>query len=128
MKTAHITHSRDGYQVEIAEIPLRWLVAEKAGELALAGTGHVLCCRAPGWAYRVRWGPRDEESGLADRSLGHQMYRAGQWLSCLGFRHEERRASVPVTPEWVQEHFPAAREKMQFLEDGPDAMRVSFSD
>lgn len=127
MQTAAITRSlAHGYQVEITEIPLRWLVAERAGELFLTLTGHVLCCNQPGWTYRVRWGPADDE-GWTDRSLGHKMYQAGQRLACMTFRHEKRVAAIEVTPEWVQEHFPDTRAEFRFLEDGPDAMSVTFS-
>jgi hypothetical protein len=128
VKTAAITHSlAHGYQLEITEIPLGWLVAGAAGELTLTLTGHVLCCGQPGWTYRVRWGQADEE-GWTERSLGHLLFRAGQWLSGgITFRHEKTLASIGVTPEWVGEHFPDIREKMRFLEDGPDAMSVSFS-
>lgn len=126
MRTAAITHSRDGYQVEITEIPLGWLVAEQAGELLLTLTGHVLCCNQPGWTYRVRWGPADDE-GWTGRSLGHQLHRAGRWLGCMTFWHEKNLGAVTVTPDWVQEHFPEIRDKMRFLENGPDAMSVTFS-
>lgn len=129
MRTAAITHSRDGYQVEITEIPLWWLLAERAGELFLTLTGHVLCCNPPDWACQVRWGPADEE-GWTDRSLGYQLHRAGQWLACATFRHEKRMAAIEVTPEWVQAHFPDTRAEFRFLEDGledgPDAMSVAF--
>jgi hypothetical protein len=127
MRTAAISHSlAHGYQVEIIEVPLRWLLVEHAGELFLTLTGHVICCNQPGWTYRVRWGPTDDED-WTDRSLGYQLHRAGQWLACITFRHEKRMAAIEVTPDWVQEHFPEIRGEFRFLEDGPDAMSVSFS-
>jgi len=126
MRTASVGLGPDGYFTEIAEIPLRWILAGRAAEALMAATGHVLCCNLPGCAYRVRWGSRDEEYGLADRSLGHCAYTAGQWLGCLEFRHEIRKASIPVTTDWVQEHFPEVRADFGFLEDGPDAMTVTF--
>ena len=129
-RIASITHSRDGYAVELTEVPLRWQVAGRAGEALLAATGHVLCCNLPDWAWRIRWGPRDEEFGLADRSIGHLAYEAGQRLSYPSFRHESGRVLIPVTAEWVGEHFPDIREEFRFLEDSTsgDAMTVTFSD
>jgi hypothetical protein len=128
-RIASITHSREGYAVEITEVPLRWLNAERAGEAFLAATGHILCCNLPDWTSRVRWGPLDED-GWTPRSLGYLLHAAGQRMACLTFRHESGRVRIPVTAEWVGEHYPSVREEFRFLEDGtgPDAMSVTFSD
>lgn len=129
METVSVSHSRDhGYRLEITDVPFRWLAAGKAGELVLAATGHLLCCRVPEWAGRIRWGPVDDE-GWTSRSLGWLMFRAGQWLSCgITFSRERTVAVIDVTPEWVQEHYPETRSEFRFLEDGPDAMTVTFSE
>lgn len=129
-RIAGITLGPDGYAVELTDVPLRWLAADRAAEAFMGATGHLLCCNLPGWTYRVRWGPRDEESGLADRSLGHLLYEAGQRLGMLSFRHETRKVTVPVSAEWVGEHYPEVRAEFGFLEHiedtGPDAMSVTF--
>lgn len=128
-RIAAITHSLDGYAVELTDVPLRWLVADRAGEALLAVTGHVLCCNLPGWSFRARWGPLDEDE-FTYRSLGGLLWLAGQRLSFLSFRHETRQVRIPVSPEWVGEHYPEIREKLRFLEDGTsgDEMSVTFGE
>jgi hypothetical protein len=55
------------------------------------------------------------------------MWEAANRLSFLEFRHESGRVLIPVTAEWVGEHYPDIREEFRFLEDGPDATTVTFS-
>lgn len=105
IQQAHLSHSRaKGTFVSITRRPLRAVIADWAGDWLFGLT------EPPEWAYRLRWGPRDEEFGLADRSLGHQLFRLSEWCGG-GFgtgKLEKTVAEISLTPAQVLEFFPDA--------------------
>ena len=104
---AVLSHQKDeGTTLRIEEARLRDLVREQAGSTVF---GAVTCI--PAWLdnflYQVRWGRKDPEYGIAERSLGHLLFRFGQWAGCgFGMRDSRIIDKFPVTGEWVQKHFP----------------------
>lgn len=103
----------DGTYVHVYELPF-WAWAVQEVPLYICEgiekvTGFCLIA-PPGWMYKLRWGPCDEEYGLADRSIGHITFMFGQWFGS-GFgawKHEKTLGKFPVTAEWVKEHCPDA--------------------
>lgn len=59
----------------------------------------------PGWAYEVRWGPKDEY-GIADRSIGHLSFELCQRLADLTGTGKVPGEPVPVSYEWVRKNRP----------------------
>ncbi len=105
IQQAYLAHSRDkGTFVHITVHPLRAVIAAWVGDRLFG------LINPPEWTWRLRWGPRDVEFGLADWSLGHQLYRLGQWCGS-GFgtgKLEKTIAEISLTPAQVLEHFPDA--------------------
>jgi hypothetical protein len=123
---AGLMYSRDGAAIEISERPIWAVIAEQVGETMDTLTFHLFCCRTPGWTYKIRWGPKDPIYDIADKSLGHIMFRLGQWMAS-GFgtwNQQHRIASIPVSDEWVREHYPDAG--WPWDGSSEDEMRVEF--
>ena len=130
---ARLVHQKDrGTTIELYYQPLHALLLEEIGAGILewrctperSGPVCSLLLGSPDWLWHVRWGPRDEY-GIADRSLGHQLHRLGQWMAS-GFgtwKLDESVGHIPVTPEWMQEHFPDAG--WPFADDPGEDMSVS---
>lgn len=95
----------EGTTVRLAETTLWYLFLEALGDNLFG-----LLSRAPEWLYEIRWGPKDPEWGIADRSLGSRLYILSQWCGGAFGTWNKRRhvASFPVTSDWVREHFPDA--------------------
>lgn len=93
--------------LQIYEVPLSSLVLDSLANAICDHFWHIFCS-PPEWAYEVRWGPKDEEFEIADKSLGHHWFNFGQWV--LGFedRGSRRIGSIPVSFDWVKEHMPDA--------------------
>lgn len=109
IETASLSHSQRGTFIDLNERPLWAVAAEMIGENLVSATGHLLCCNIPEWAFKLRWGPLDGD-GWTDKNIGHYMYMLGQWTQ-LGFgawRQSRHIGKLPVTTEWVQEHYPDA--------------------
>lgn len=107
IREAHVTHSRDGYALTVVEVPLWALVVERAGETVCEWTGSALCGARWEWPYLVGVG-RDED-GMRRWSLGKVLFDFGQWFHGIAVRRQRERFSMPVTTEWVAEHFPNLR-------------------
>ena len=107
LHVAYLSHRKDdGTSLRLDEVTLPSLLLEDLGYRA----GTLLDAVTFGWTYEVRWGPKDAEYGLADRSLGHQMFRLAQWAA-LGFGTDRERravACIPVSAQWVKENMPDA--------------------
>jgi hypothetical protein len=76
----------------------------------------------------VRWGPKDPEYGISFHSLGSKLFDLAQWAGG-GFgahRRERDVASIPVSYDWVREHYPAAGWPWDGseLEEGEDDQEV----
>lgn len=95
--------------MEIEETTTTGVVMETLGDLAFGLAGELFR-PGMGWLYEVRWGPKDEEFGLADKSLGHVAFDFAQW--CGGgfgwWSKRKRIARIPVSADWVREHYPVA--------------------
>jgi hypothetical protein len=108
--TASLSYGRDGSFIELHERPLWAVVVEMAGETVTSNlTGHLFCCNIPEWAWKLRWGPLDDD-GWTDKNIGHCMYELGQWVG-MGFgawKQSRLVARLPVTSAWVREHYPDA--------------------
>jgi hypothetical protein len=100
---AHLSHGKAGTDLAIWETSVLAPYLEYLGD---CGFG-VVSLLTFGWLYEVRWGPKDEY-GIADRSVGALMFSFGQWLAAWGYRRRRHIAFIPVTSEWVAEHFPDA--------------------
>ena len=115
MYIAELSFQKDrGPHLEIEEQSLPGLVLESIGD-SLFG----LLSYAPDFLYELRWGPKDPEFGIADRSVGHLLYTFGQWCG-LGFGAHAKRGkvvSIPLTTEQVQEAFPSLTWLTDILED-----------
>lgn len=110
MKTVHLSYQRDiGPHLTLREGSWFWETMELAGDYVFPFlTGHLFCCNIPEWAWEIGWGER--EDGLLPVSLGHYMWRFGQYIT-LGFnayRHLHDAGKVPLTVEQVHELFPDA--------------------
>lgn len=119
---AHLTYSREGRFLEINQRPLWAIIAEKFGEWLVGDVlSHALCCNMPEWPYKVRWGKLDDD-GFTTRSLGHYLYRAASWLDTGGnaWKHFRHVASVPVSAEWIKEHYPELDEWPWKTDDEPE--------
>lgn len=114
MQIASLSHSLEGTEVRIDETPWWVLIADRVGE----EIGHHLrLLEPPEWTYLIKWGPytdtwmeNGKRKGWTEKSLGFLIGHFGQWVAC-GFgawRHTRHTASIPVSYEWVQEHFPDA--------------------
>lgn len=102
IQQAHLACQKDkGTYLSVVRRPLRAVIADWAGDWLFG------LIDPPGWTYEVRWGPRDEEFGLADRSLGHQLFRLSQW--CGGgfgtWKLEKEIAEIPLSPVQVLRYF-----------------------
>lgn len=116
MQVWALSHGRDGTAVELQEVPLWALLLTEAGEW-LADASHPVFCCQPEWTFKLTYAPPDEdeepdEDGEVYNShtLGAALFRFGNWLiNPFGaYRHYVTKVSLPVTPEWVQEHMPDA--------------------
>lgn len=108
MRIGSVSYSRDGYSLEVTEIPLRVLVIRRLGGWALTATGHLFCCHLPEWTYRVGWG-WDADYEILDHNLGSWLWNRMTKLECYGYRQEKQLAAVPITREVVLENFPEWR-------------------
>jgi hypothetical protein len=108
---ARIVYSRDGHAIEITDAPLRHQSAEWFSAVVFpAATFHLTCCRTPEWAYHVGFG-RVQDDGLPlppprRWSLGCTLHAIGHWCERLGHYNDKRLAEIPVSDEFVLEHFP----------------------
>lgn len=107
---AHVVRSSDGHAIWITDTRLRHLLAEWFfDEVFPVATLHLTCCRIPDWLYLVGFG-RDKDPGeysLPRRwSLGHALFWVGQRTAAIGYRNGKRVAEIPVSDEFVLEHFP----------------------
>lgn len=100
-----VSHSRDGYSLRIAEVPLRVLVVER-----ILGS---VCLRALDLAAS-RWGSWLWRVGAGRRSIGSVLDGIGNWPLIYRSRRERDVTRIPLTVEDVAAKFPDAR--MAFLE------------
>lgn len=111
IRTVHLSYQRDiGAHLTVSEGSIYWIIMEYLGDnLFSTVTGHLFCCNLPEFAWKIRWGRLDED-GWTDRCLGHHMWNFGQWLisGCNAWRHIRTVYTIPVTGEWVREHYPDA--------------------
>ncbi|MCC5574441.1 hypothetical protein IMZ11_02145 [Microtetraspora sp. AC03309] len=114
IREAQITHGRDGYALRVAEVPMWAIAAERASETVCGWTGSFLCGTKE-WPYKVGIGQRDEY-GSPRWNLGSALFAFGQWSHTIAGRRERDCAWLPVTTEWVAEHFPGSR--IEWLENG----------
>lgn len=110
MRRFCLTHGQNGTEVCLETIPWWADFAERAGEWAAEHLlpGHMLCCNIPDWAWELGWGEYDPKWETWEHSLGQLCWRFSCWVE-LGFgawRQVQKSVSIPVTYEWVQEHFP----------------------
>ena len=132
MQRFWITHSSDGTQVRLEEIPVWAHIAEMTGEWAAEHLlpGHKLCCDVPKWAWRIEWGKWDPRFEMREHSLGSLAWRFSGWVE-MGFgawRKVKYKSRVPVTYEWVQEHFPEMGSPFTDGFEGDDAMESRAED
>jgi hypothetical protein len=123
IQTASLSYQRDlGSHITIREYSFFWHLMELAGDhIFPVVTFHLFCCNLPEWTGKIRWGKLDEDE-YTDKCLFHYLYSFGQLLaSGFGaYKHSREVGIVPVTVEWVHEHYPDADE---IFSGGPvDAM------
>jgi hypothetical protein len=111
---AHLQHSRRGTELVVMKTPLHALLLDDLGDGVLGAVRHRLCCRVPEWLFRIHWGEPDPDDELEDgrpyypHSAGRYAYDLGSWIGS-GFgtwRKPKEIAKIPVTSEWVREHYP----------------------
>jgi hypothetical protein len=83
MLTAHITCSRDGYRLLVADVPLWAVLAEEIAGRLCTRLGHPLC--------RARW---------------RATFALGQWLLSPAARRQRQRWSAPLDDTEVRRTFP----------------------
>jgi hypothetical protein len=108
-----LVHSREGTSVELKEIPWWVHTAEIAGDAIMGWvcdhTDHFLC-EPPDWLWDMGWGRYNWEDSAWEHSMGDFLWRFSSWVIC-GFglwRRGKTVTTIPVTYEWVREHFPGA--------------------
>lgn len=104
VRTAAVCYRRDEVWVEVTDVPLWALVAERLADVTCEALGSRLCS-PPEWCYKIRWGPEDE-FGVVEKSLGYLWWTFGQKLHCLSVNREKKVARIPVTNDWVRENWP----------------------
>jgi hypothetical protein len=105
-----LTHSLEGTSVRLTEVPFWALAAQYLAEEAESRHFAGFCMLdPPEWTWNIRWGD-PEEDGYNPRTLGSVIWRFGNaLLSGFGaYKHEKDIVSIPVSYEWVREHFPDA--------------------
>lgn len=93
----------DGITLHIEETTVGNILLEACGDVLFS-----VISRAPDVLYDIRWGKKDPEYKIANKSVGHVMYTVAQWCG-IGFGVYKKRRNItriPVTAEWVREHFP----------------------
>lgn len=107
IRRAFLGHNLQGAFISITEISFKDLILmDLIGDNLYGFLSQI----HRDWMYNIRWGPVDPEWEFADKSLGSKFLDFTQWTgSGFGaFRREKTLAEIPVTSEWVQEHFPDA--------------------
>lgn len=132
---AVLLYDRDGTSLEIEERPIWAKGLEMLGNELLEHTGHFLCCNIPDWLFEIGWGTDESSYDIDDPSyfsyrnnLGHYILTLGNWVAG-GFgtwKYRKRIAKIPVTSEWLAEHYPDAGWSFDGEED--DAMRCTPED
>ena len=105
---AELSHQKDeGTTHAITEVTLRDYLLEYVVGDNLFG---LLNWMSREWTYSVRWGPVDPEWGFAEKSLGSKLCDLAQWAGggFGAYRRSRTIAKLPVTAEWVREHYPQA--------------------
>ena len=100
---ATLTYQIDeGTNAEVEETTLFGLALEYVGD-TLFGLTMRLCNN--NWSYEVRWGPKDPDYGLADRSLGHVLYAFSQWCGNWGYKRRKPviKLPVPADSKWAKD-------------------------
>lgn len=108
MKIAHLGHQIDeGSFITIAEVSLTDLILQYYIGDELFGFLNWL---HRDWMYSIRWGKIDPEYEIAEKSLGSKLFALAQWAGngFGAYRRERDIAHLPVSSEWVREHFPNA--------------------
>lgn len=125
MQVFSVSHSRDGWAIELVETPAWALVFERlVGNNLCAITGHLFC-NPPMWTYRIGWGERYEPedgqtTGDPKNSLGFLLYRAVSWGDGFSWTHRKRNLLIPISAEQAARWAPDFVEEMAFL-DNPSA-------
>lgn len=114
VRTAALCYRYDDVWVQVTDVPLWAVLAERLTDVACQALGSRLCS-PPEWSFRLRWGPEDE-FGIADKSAGHKWWTLGQKLHGLSCKHEKEVARIPVTHDWVRANWPD-----HCLDDGVDS-------
>ncbi len=132
MQRFWLTHGSGGTKVLLEEIPLWAHLLEQTGEWASEHLlpGHKLCCDIPEWAFEIGWGKWDPDLDIWEHSLGQKAWLFSTWVE-MGFgawRKAEHKGSIPVSYEWVQEHFPEMGSPFTDGWDGDDAMESRAKD
>lgn len=103
LKVANLTYRVEkGPTARVDETTLTGLILEDLGD-KLFGLISRLCNN--NWSYEVRWGPKDPDCGVADHSLGHQLFNLAQWVANWGYGRRVKVAEFPADPDskWVKE-------------------------
>jgi hypothetical protein len=115
IRTARVCHSKDGYILEILDIPAWAYALDAANEGIIAvvckATKGYLCplclCAKWEWTFRVGWG-RDED-GLRRHSFGGLLFGLGQRGGRFHLKRQRELYSRLLTFDEVCEHFPGSR-------------------
>lgn len=103
LKVANLSYQiEEGTVVRVYETALTGLILEDLGD-KLFGLICRLCNN--NWSWEVRWGPKDPEYGIADHSLGHQLFALAQWVANWGYDRRTKVAVLSIDPnsKWVSE-------------------------
>lgn len=105
----HLSRDKNGLFIQLEERPMWAEFLEQAGEW-LVSKNEWIHCDQPEWLSKVRWSDELDADGWTDSNLGYQLYKFAGWV-CNGFGTWRQRTAVgrlPVSREWVAEHFPDA--------------------
>ena len=118
-RIASVSRSKDGYSLEVREIPerilmMRTLVTGPLEWVMANVLRHWLCCKMPGWTFRLGWDkpePGDADYDPDDHtyrrhSLGGGLYHFSSWLAFYGYKKEKEILRLPLTEAQVLESFP----------------------
>jgi hypothetical protein len=128
IRTARVCHSKDGYILEVRDIPA-WAYALDAANdwivaVACKATKGYLCplCLSAKWewTFRVGWG-WDAEWEMRRHSLGGLLFKLGQRGGRFHLKRQREVYSRLLTFDEVCEHFPDCR--LDYDDDGVDYVR-----
>ena len=101
MRQWRLSHGRNGYQVEVVDVPRVLVAAEWISERLMTFTGHIICCKIPEFAWKVPLSRKRDPDypEIWERSLGSVMWQFSTYLLSASYRRNKSVTIIPITEE-----------------------------